>query len=173
MNVILSIIKRYSFLENSIIKASEIIALVWAFIYFFCLLASYYIIRPLRDEMGIAGGTENLPWLFTGTFLVMLLAVPLFGWVTSNYPREKFIPYVYGFFIAVIIGFFTLFSSGLKHANVARSFYIWASVYNLFIVSVFWSFMADIFTNNQAKRLYGFIAAGGTIGALTGPALTV
>ena len=173
MNVILSIIKKYSFLENSIIKASEIIALVWAFIYFFCLLASYYIIRPLRDEMGIAGGTENLPWLFTGTFLVMLLAVPLFGWVTSNYPREKFIPYVYGFFIAVIIGFFTLFSSGLKHANVARAFYIWASVYNLFIVSVFWSFMADIFTNNQAKRLYGFIAAGGTIGALTGPALTV
>lgn len=155
------------------IKPSEIKALAWAFSYFFCLLASYYIIRPLRDEMGISGGIENLPWLFTGTFLVMLIAVPFFGWIASNYPRERFIPYVYGFFISIIITFYLLFSSGFNHARIAQAFYIWASVYNLFIISVFWSFMADIFSNSQAKRLYGYIAAGGTIGAIAGPALTL
>lgn len=155
------------------IKPSEIKGLVWAFTYFFCLLASYYIIRPLRDEMGISGGVENLPWLFTGTFLVMLIAVPFFGWVASNYPRERFIPYVYGFFISIIITFYLLFSSGFNHTRIAQAFYIWASVYNLFIISVFWSFMADIFSHSQAKRLYGYIAAGGTIGAITGPALTL
>ena len=93
------------------IKPSEIKGLVWAFTYFFCLLTSYYIIRPLRDEMGIAGGVENLPWLFTGTFMVMLIAVPFFGWVASKNPREKFIPYVYGLFISLIITFFLLFST--------------------------------------------------------------
>jgi|TARA_B110000263_G_scaffold242541_1_gene248123 AAA family ATP:ADP antiporter len=155
------------------IKPSEIKGLVWAFTYFFCLLTSYYIIRPLRDEMGIAGGVENLPWLFTGTFLVMLIAVPFFGWVASKYSREKFIPYIYGFFIVIIVTFFLLFSSGLEHTHIAKAFYIWASVYNLFIISVFWSFMADIFSNSQAKRLYGYIAAGGTIGAISGPALTL
>jgi len=123
--------------------------------------------------MGIAGGIENLPWLFTGTFLVMLIAVPFFGWVASKYSREKFIPYIYGFFILIIVTFFLLFSSGLEHTHIARAFYIWASVYNLFIISVFWSFMADIFSNSQAKRLYGFIAAGGTIGAISGPVITI
>jgi AAA family ATP:ADP antiporter len=122
--------------------------------------------------MGIAGGVKNLQWLFTGTFLAMLAVVPLFGWITSHYPRKRFLPYVYYFFIGNILLFFVLFKSNITHAHVARVFFIWVSVFNLFVVSVFWSFMADIFRSTQAKRLFGFIAAGGTAGALTGPALT-
>jgi AAA family ATP:ADP antiporter len=154
------------------VEPEEIRALLWSFSYFFALLCSYYIVRPMRDEMGIAGGVEHLQWLFTGTFLTMLAAVPLFGWVTSRFPRKKFLPLVYLFFIANLLLFFGLFRSGLTHAWVARAFFIWTSVFNLFIVSVFWSFMADLFSNAQAKRLFGFIAAGGTAGAIAGPALT-
>ncbi len=154
------------------VEPQELKALSWSCIYFFALLCSYYILRPLRDEMGIAGGVKNLQWLFTGTFLAMLAVVPLFGWITSHYPRKRFLPYVYYFFIGNILLFFVLFKSNITHAHVARAFFIWVSVFNLFVVSVFWSFMADIFRSTQAKRLFGFIAAGGTAGALTGPALT-
>jgi AAA family ATP:ADP antiporter len=154
------------------VEPEEVRVLLWAFSYFFVLLCSYYIVRPLRDEMGIAGGVEHLQWLFTGTFLAMLAAVPMFGWVSSHYPRKEFLPLVYLFFIVNLLIFYFLFHSGLTHAWVARAFFIWTSVFNLFIVSVFWSFMADLFDDDQAKRLYGFIAAGGTAGALTGPAIT-
>ena len=154
------------------VEADEIRALLWSFSYFFALLCAYYIVRPMRDEMGIAGGIENLQWLFTGTFVAMLAAVPLFGWVSSRYSRRQFLPLVYLFFISNLLLFYLLFSSGLTHAWVARAFFIWTSVFNLFIVSVFWSFMADLFSDAQAKRLFGFVAAGGTAGALAGPAVT-
>ncbi|MEN8729084.1 MAG: MFS transporter [Desulfuromonadales bacterium] len=154
------------------VEAQEIPALLWAFSYFFALLCAYYIVRPMRDEMGIAGGVEHLQWLFTGTFLAMLAAVPLFGWVTTRFSRQQFLPLIYGFFIVNLLIFFVLFRCGLTQAWVARAFFIWASVFNLFIVSVFWSFMADLFNDAQARRLFGFIAAGGTAGALVGPALT-
>jgi len=154
------------------VEAGEARALLWAFSYFFSLLCSYYILRPMRDEMGISGGVENLQWLFTGTFLAMLAMVPLFGWLTSRYKRSTFLPTVYVFFITSLLLFYTLFSSDISVVWVARAFFIWVSVFNLFVVSVFWSFMADIFTNRQAQRLFGFIAAGGTAGALLGPAMT-
>ena len=154
------------------VEPGEMRVLFWSFIYFFALLCSYYIIRPMRDEMGIAGGVDKLQWMFTGTFLVMLAAVPLFGWVAKRFPVRQFLPYVYYFFIANLVLFFILFKTDLTHAYVARAFFIWASVFNLFIVSVFWSFMTDIFNNEQAQRLFGVIAAGGTAGALTGPVLT-
>jgi AAA family ATP:ADP antiporter len=126
----------------------------------------------MRDEMGIAGGVDKLQWMFTGTFLAMLAAVPLFGWVARRFPVKRFLPYVYYFFILNLIIFFGLFKSDVTHAYVARAFFIWTSVFNLFIVSVFWSFMTDTYNNDQAKRLFGVIAAGGTAGALTGPILT-
>ena len=154
------------------VEPGEMRALGWSFTYFFARLCSYYIIRPMRDEMGIAGGVDKLQWMFTGTFLVMLAAVPLFGWVAKRFPVRQLLPYVYYFFIANLILFFVLFKSNLTHAHVARAFFIWASVFNLFIVSVFWSFMADVYNNDQARRLFGIIAAGGTAGALTGPVLT-
>ena len=148
-------------------------ALLWSFAYFFCLLASYYILRPLRDEMGVAGGVRNLQWLFTGTFLAMLAAVPLYGAVVARLPRRRFIPFVYHFFVANLAIFWLLLVLGVERQNVARVFFIWISVFNLFAVSVFWSFMADLFNSDQAKRLYGFIAAGGSAGALAGPAITI
>lgn len=154
------------------VEVGEARAMFWAFSYFFVLLCSYYILRPIRDEMGIAGGVENLQWLFTGTFLAMISMVPLFGWLTSRYKRSTFLPSVYVFFITSLLLFYILFSSGIATEWVARAFFIWVSVFNLFVVSVFWSFMTDIFTNRQAQRLFGFIAAGGTAGALLGPALT-
>jgi AAA family ATP:ADP antiporter len=154
------------------VETGEARAMLWAFSYFFSLLCSYYILRPVRDEMGISGGVENLQWLFTGTFLAMLAMVPLFGWLTSRYKRSTFLPSVYVFFITCLLLFYALFSSDVSAVWVARAFFIWVSVFNLFVVSVFWSFMADIFTNRQAQRLFGFIAAGGTAGALLGPAMT-
>ena len=147
-------------------------ALLWSFSYFFSLLCGYYIVRPMRDEMGIAGGVEQLQWMFTATFVVMLAAVPLFGWASGRFRRSRFLPLVYLFFILNLLIFYALFRADVSHAYVARAFFVWASVFNLFVVSVFWSFMADIFDAEQAKRLFGVIAAGGTAGAIAGPALT-
>lgn len=154
-------------------RPEEVRALLWSFAYFFCLLASYYILRPLRDEMGVAGGVKNLHWLFTATFFVMLAAVPVFGAVVARLPRRRFIPLVYHFFAANIAVFWALLAAGTGKEWVARSFFVWISVFNLFAVSVFWSFMADLYSPEQGKRLFGFIAAGGSAGALAGPALTV
>jgi AAA family ATP:ADP antiporter len=131
------------------------------------------VLRPLRDEMGIAGGVRNLQWLFTATFVAMLAAVPLFGAVVARLPRRRFIPIVYHFFALNIALFWILLTLDLDKVVVARVFFVWISVFNLFAVSVFWSFMADMFTSEQGKRLYGFIAAGGSAGALAGPAMTV
>jgi AAA family ATP:ADP antiporter len=155
------------------VRPGEVRALFWSFAYFFCLLAGYYVLRPLRDEMGIAGGVRNLPWLFTATFVVMLAVVPVFGAVVARLPRRRFIPLVYHFFVANIVIFWLLLTFDVGKAHVARVFFVWTSVFNLFAVSVFWSFMADLFASEQGKRLFGFIAAGGSAGALLGPAVTV
>lgn len=155
-----------------VLRPGEGRALTWSFLYFFCLLCGYYVLRPLRDEMGIAGGIENLPWVFTATFVVMLLAVPLFGAIASRYPRRTFVPLVYYFFIANLLVFYLLFQSEASSQWVARAFFVWVSVFNLFVVSVFWSLMADLYRNEQARRLFGFIAAGGSAGAIAGPLLT-
>ena len=155
------------------VRPGEVRALCWSFGYFFCLLAGYYVLRPLRDEMGIAGGVRNLPWLFTATFIVMLAVVPVFGAVVARLPRRRFIPLVYHFFVANIAIFWLLLALDIGTIHVARVFFVWISVFNLFAVSVFWSFMADLFASEQGKRLFGFIAAGGSAGALLGPAVTV
>ena len=154
------------------LEPGEARAVGWAFAYFFLLLASYYILRPLRDEMGIAGGIDKLPWVFTGTFIAMLAAVPLFGFITARLPRQRFLPLVYGFFILNLLLFYAAFQHEDWRAHTARAFFIWVSVFNLFVVSVFWSFMVDLFASSQGKRLFGLIAAGGTAGAITGPTLT-
>lgn len=148
-------------------------AVAWSFCYFFFLLAGYYVLRPLRDEMGIAGGVRNLPWLFTATFVVMLVAVPIYGAVVARLPRRRFVPLVYHFFVANLAIFWVLLASGVEPQLVARIFFVWISVFNLFVVSVFWSFMSDLFRSDQGKRLFGLIAAGGSLGALAGPTLTV
>jgi len=155
------------------VRPEEVRALLWSFAYFFCLLAGYYILRPLRDEMGVAGGVRNLQWLFTATFVTMLAAVPLYGALVARLPRRRFIPIVYHFFVANLAIFWLLLALDVERQTVARVFFVWISVFVLFAVSVFWSFMADQFSSEQGKRLYGFIAAGGSAGALAGPALTI
>ncbi|MBC8006765.1 MAG: MFS transporter [Prolixibacteraceae bacterium] len=154
------------------VHREEIAAMLWSFAYFFWLLCSYYVLRPVRDEMGIQAGVANLPWLFTATFIAMIAAVPLFGWVSSRFTRRKLLPAVYLFFAANLLLLHALMESGIAPARIAQAFFIWVSVFNLFVVSVFWSFMADVFRNEQARRLYGFIAAGGSTGALVGPIIT-
>ena len=155
------------------IRPGEGKALCWSFAYFFCLLAGYYVLRPLRDEMGVAGGVRNLQWLFTATFLVMLAAVPIYGARVARLPRRRLIPVVYHFFAANLALFWLLLTFEVEKLIVARVFFVWISVFMLFAVSVFWSFMADLFTSEQGKRLFAFIAAGGTAGSLAGPALTI
>jgi len=148
-------------------------AALWSFAYFFTLLAGYYVLRPLRDQMGIAGGVKNLPWLFTATFVTLIVAQPLYGALVARLPRARFIPIVYHFFVANIVLFWLLLTLGIAPVIVARVFFVWVSVFNLFAVTVFWSFMADLFTAEQGKRLFGFIGAGGTAGGLLGPVITI
>ncbi|MFC7048315.1 NTP/NDP exchange transporter [Emcibacter nanhaiensis] len=154
------------------IRAGELPAVLLAFGYFFCLLCSYYILRPMRDEMAIASGVENMQWLFTGTFFAMLAVTPLFGFLASRFLRKQIIPVTYGFFLVNILVFYALFQAELTSPWVARGFFWWVSVFNFFVVSVFWAYMSDIFSAEQGKRLFGIIAAGGSIGAITGPVLT-
>jgi AAA family ATP:ADP antiporter len=152
---------------------AERAAALWSFAYFFTLLAGYYVLRPLRDQMGIAGGVKTLPWLFTATFVALLVAQPLYGALVARLPRTRFIPIVYHFFALNLAIFWLLLTLGISTAIVARVFFVWVSVFNLFAVAVFWSFMADLFTSEQGKRLFGFIGAGGTAGALLGPVITI
>jgi ATP:ADP antiporter, AAA family len=153
--------------------SQERAAALWSFGYFFMLLASYYVLRPLRDQMGIAGGVRALPWLFTATFVTLLIAQPIYGALVAKLSRARFIPIVYQFFVVNIALFWLLLSAGIATVTVARVFFVWVSVFNLFAVAVFWSFMADLFSSEQGKRLFGFIGAGGTAGALLGPLITI
>ena len=157
------------------VREDEVRVLLLSGAYFFLILASYYIIRPLRDEMGVAGGVRNIPWLFTGTLVGMLIVHPLFAALVARLTRQRFISITYRFFMANLLFFFVLLKLTPESQSVwaGRAFFIWTSVFNLFVVSVFWSFMADIYRLGQGKRLFGFIGVGGTIGAIVGSAITV
>ncbi|MGM0576892.1 MAG: NTP/NDP exchange transporter [Myxococcota bacterium] len=154
------------------VRAGEVGAMLLAFAWFFCLLAGYYVLRPVRDAMGIEGGVDKLQWLFTATFGAMLVAVPLYSFLVARWPRRRFVPWVYHFFALNLAGFWVLRHLGVAPVAVARVFFVWISVFNLFVVSVFWSLQADLFRSDQGKRLFGFVAAGGTAGALAGPSVT-
>ena len=178
-------------LKNFYIQNQQTPALLWSFGYFFLLLTAYYLLRPVRDAMGanadveavfspsliawfsargIALGEFTLQALFTGTFICMLLLQPGYGWLVSRFPRRIFLPVVYLAFIASLFGFYLAFKQEMPGRGAV--FFIWVAVFNLFAVSVFWSFMADIFSNVEAKRVYGYIGAGGTLGGLLGPMLS-
>src|SRR5256885_8674537 len=122
--------------------------------------------------MGVQGGVENVPWLFSAPFAVMLGAAPLFGWPAARLPRRRLVPWAYLFFVANVLVFYVLFAVGAAPPAVARAFFVWVSVFNLFVVSLFWSLMVDLFRPQQAERLLGFVWAGGSCGALAGPTLT-
>ncbi len=165
--------------------------LVWAFLYFFCLLSGYYVLRPVREAMGASAdvaavfplamieffAARGMPLkefalqvLFTCTFVIMLVLQPVYGAIVSRYPRRVFLPLVYGFFIVTLLLFYVLFHTGVPGRGMA--FFLWITVFNLFAVAVFWSFMADIFSNAEARAYYGYIGAAGTVGAFLGPIIT-
>jgi AAA family ATP:ADP antiporter len=152
-------------------KPGEMPALVAAFAYNFLLFTAYYILRPLRDSMGVAGGVENLDDLFGFTLIGMLLAVPVYGWISGRFRRAVFLPWIYIFFVAQLLGFWLVFRSAADDAQTARVFFVWVSVFNLFVVSVFWSFMADLFDREQGKRVFAFIAAGASTGGILGSSI--
>jgi len=156
------------------IHSDEVRASLLAFAYFFCILSAYYVLRPLREEMGLAGGVRNLPWLFIGTLLATLVLAPLFGALVSRFNRRQFISISYRFFALNLLVFYLLmlYSNSEMDIILGRVFYIWLSAFNLFVVSVFWSFMADGFGYERSRRLFAFFAAGGTTGAIVGAAIT-
>lgn len=154
------------------LKPGELPALMTSFLFFFAVLTAYYIVRPVRDEMGVMLTKEDpqaLHRLFFYVFLVMIAAVPAFGWVMQRVPLRLVLPTVYGFFILNLAGFWLVLESGGQTAQMARLFFIWVSVFNLFVVSLFWSTLSELWRSEEAKRLFGFVAAGGSIGALVGP----
>jgi len=156
------------------IEPGEGRALAWSCAYFFLLLSSYYVIRPLRDEMGLRGTDDALSWLFVGTLAGTVALNPLFGALVRRFPRRVFVPVVYHVLAATLLAFFILLRTMPADAAlpVARVFFVWVSIFNLFAVSVFWGFMADIWSSAQGKRLFGLVGVGGTVGAIAGGALT-
>ena len=166
-------------------------ALWWSFLYFFCLLSGYYVLRPVREAMAASADMEalfppaliawfaghgmplkdfTLQFLFSCVFVIMLVLQPLYGWLVSRHPRRVFLPLVYGFFIVTLFVFYGMFNAGVPGRGAA--FFFWTTVFNLFAVAVFWSFMADVFSNAQARAFYGYIGAAGTVGAFLGPIIT-
>ncbi|HET7340733.1 MAG TPA: MFS transporter [Methylomirabilota bacterium] len=156
------------------VRPHEVPVLAWCWLNIFAVLSSYYIMRPIRDQAGVAGGVNNLQWLFTGTLVAMLLLNIPFAWLVKRLPRARFIAITYHFFAANILLFGALFhwASPEQAVWVGRVFFIWASVFNLFVVSVFWQLNVDVFSPEQGRRLFGVIAAGATLGAIVGSAVT-
>ncbi len=156
------------------VRPEEVSALAWSWLYIFSVLSAYYIMRPIRDQMGVAGGVGNLQWLFLGTLAGMLLLNVPFAYLVKTLPRTRFIPITYRFFSVNILLFALVlnWSDPEQTVWVGRVFFIWISVFNLFVVSVFWALTVDIFSSEQGKRLFGFIAAGATIGAIFGSGVT-
>ena len=156
------------------IQSHEWFVVSIAFAYFFCVLAAYYVIRPVRDQLSAAVGSTALPIFYAATFVVTLALAPVFGALVARFPRRKFVPAVYLFFLIGMLAFIPLFQ--MQEAIGARLlgsiFFVWVSVFNLFVVAVFWSFMADLLDAEQAHRLFPVIALGGTLGAIAGPAMT-
>src|SRR5438876_3455564 len=152
-------------------KPDELRALWLAFVFNFVVLAGYYILRPIREEIGATSGVENLPWMYTATLIGMLIANALFAAIVSRMSRRKFLPIAYRFPIANLFIFFILmrFVPANWQWLLARSFFVWVGVFVRFATTLFWAFMTDLFTAEQGKRLFGFIAVGGSLGAILGP----
>ncbi len=153
-------------------RAGEERAVGLAFLYFLMLMCAYYLMRPLRDALPANTGLENLAWLYTATFSAMLILTPLFGGLASRVRKQVLLPVTYLFFASNLLVFYLWFKVDPTSKPLSVAFYVWLSVFNMYVVSIFWSFMADVFRDEEAKRLFGAIAAGGGTGAILGPLLT-
>src|SRR5690348_4628472 len=159
------------------VRPNETAAMWMSFVFFFFILSSYFILRPIRDAVAVTTGVTRLPWLFAGTLIVMLIANPLFSALVVRFPVRRFVPITYQFFAANLVVFFLVMRTTASAQSLGPSwigivFYFWASVYNLFMTSIFWCLMADTYRSEQAKRLFGFIGVGGTLGSIIGSATT-
>jgi AAA family ATP:ADP antiporter len=150
-------------------KSGEGKALFWSFAYFFILLTAYYMLLPLRDSFGIRGGPQDLPWLFLGTFIVSLFTAPLQAWVAARLPRVRFVPVTYLFLVTNMLIFWYLLKAQVAPDIVPKAFFLWITLYSVFTVSIFWTFQSDLYSSEQGKRLFGFVAAGGSLGNIVGP----
>lgn len=151
------------------IREDELAPAICGFAFFFFLFCGYFMLRPIRETMGIQAGVDQLQWLFTATFVATLAVVPLFGWLSARVPRATLLTWVYAIFALTMVGFAVLLHLRPDSVWAARTFYVWLSVFNLFVVSIAWSLMADVFRMESAKRLFALIAAGASAGGLTGP----
>lgn len=138
---------------------------------FMLLFTGYFMLRPVREVMGLAGGIDNLQWLFTATFVATLVVLPIFGWLASHLSRQKLVGGVFGFFVLNLLGFALALRLNPEDVWVGRLFYVWLSVFNLVSISLAWSVLADVFTNDQAKRVFALMAGGASFGGLLGPLL--
>lgn len=155
------------------IRGDERALVVSAAACFFFIFASYYMLRPIRDEIGSVGGGEHLPWLFLGTLGATIALTPLFGTLVAKLPRARAATWSFRALVACLCGFFVLLRDpAATPAWAAPAFFVWVSVFNLFTVSLSWSVMTDALRGEQARRLFGMIAAGGTLGGLAGGLLT-
>src|ERR1700730_799053 len=156
------------------VKPDDLRALLLVFVFHFLILTGYYIMRPIRDSIAAGNRLETLPWMFTATLVAMLIANALFAAIVARMSRRKFIPLAYGFFIFNLALFFLLMRTcpPAQQVWIGRALYVWVSVFNLFNTAIFWAFMTDLFTVEQGKRLYGFIAVGGSLGGVLGPFIT-
>ena len=153
------------------VRREEVAPILVAALYFFCVLTAIQVVRSARDAIGMRGGLDEVRWLFIGTAVVTLGVNPMFGWLVSRFRRLIFISTTYAFFAVSLVGFYALITVAPAAVGEisGRVFYVWFSVFNLFSTMVFWALMADRFTPEQSKRLYGAIAVGGTLGAIFGP----
>lgn len=157
---------------GTLIEPHERTAVLLAFLCYFVLFASYYILRPVRDTVATVFGVDGLPWLFTGTFIGTIVASPLYAWLASRLKLKRFLPTVLWFWLLNVVGFAACFAVAPQSRPLAAIFYWWFSIANLFMISIFWSLMVDLFSTTQAARLFALIASGGSFGAIVGPVIT-
>ena len=152
------------------IEKNEKIILLRAFLFFFFVLASWYALRPVRNELAVQGGIYNLPWLLMGVMLAMLIINPIYSWLVSRINQNRLILYIYSFFILNLILFLILWTFAGEDGRIwtGRAFYIWANVYSFFVVSIFWVTMINFFSLTDSKKFFGIISAGGSLGAFFG-----
>ncbi len=161
--------QRFARLFN--VEPDEAPAVFAGLLLFFLLFTGYFMLRPVRETMGIAGGIDKLQWLFTATFVFTLAALPLFGWLATRVARRRILAWTYAFFTVNLLMFAVGFQIAPDNLWFARTFYVWLSVFNLIAISVAWSVLADVFAVTEAKRLFALMAGGASLGGLTGPIL--
>lgn len=158
--------------RTTTIEPHETRSVVTAFLLFFCVLGGYFAVRPVRETVGTILGSDRVSDLYVVTWIVSLLIVPIYGWACTRFRRSAFLPWIYAVVAASLVAVGLMLAADEENTAVAQFFYVWISVLNLFIVSVFWSFLLELFNVAQTQRLFGVIAAGGTTGALIGPLMT-